>query len=520
MQSLHRLGPRCSGWALIALFGLLVGCGPAVPDKAASQSANPSQGQETVPPNVVILFADDLGYGDLGSFGHPYIRTPHIDALAAGGQRWTDFYVAAPVCSPSRAALLTGRLPVRSGLYGNRIRVFFPGERGGLPDNETTLAEALKDRGYATAMFGKWHLGDAPHALPTRHGFDEWIGVPYSNDMNWVDEPDFDALVKMSLTGDVQQRAEAMARRGAKYADPRAEHFAAPLFFSKVLPDRIEDQVEQPTDQTQLTRRATQSAVAFIQQHKDQPFFLYMPYSMPHTPLFRSEDFVNSSLGGRYGDVIEEIDWSVGAIRDALAEAGVLDNTLVIFTSDNGPWLFMREEGGVAGLLRDGKGTTFEGGVRVPAVFSWPGTIDPDVVSDMGSAMDLFSTVMTLVGGTADTATDGLDLSPRLLGDAPSPRTEMPYYRGGTLYAYRKGPWKLHLVTEGAYGLPPQRQEHEVPQLYHLLRDPAERFDVSAQHPEVVADLLAAIAAHQAQVPIAPPLFDARLAAMMSAAQP
>ena len=501
---------------LAAIAAVTAGC-----DTASSKPLANGGGSSTDSrPNVVILFADDLGYGDLGSFGHPYIRTPNIDSLAAEGQRWTDFYVAAPVCSPSRAALLTGRLPVRSGLYGNTIRVYFPDEPGGLPQGETTLAEALQAKGYATAMFGKWHLGDAPHALPTRHGFDEWEGVPYSNDMNWVDEPDFDALVKMSLSGDAEQRAAASARRAAKYAKPMAGHFEAPLFFSKATPDGFIDRVEQPTDQTQLTRRATASAVDFIRRSADRPFFLYMPYSMPHTPLFRSGEFVDRSLGGRYGDVVEEIDWSVGAIHDALAEAGVLENTLVVFTSDNGPWLFMREEGGVSGLLRDGKGTTFEGGVRVPTVFYWPGTIAAEVVSDIGSAMDLFSTVMALVGDDARTATDGIDLSSRLLGQGPSGRNEMPYYRGGTLYAYRKGPWKLHLVTEGAYGLPPKRQEHDSPQLYHLHRDPAERFNVASQHPEVVADMLAAVAAHKARVSVAPPLFDARLAALMTQAKP
>ena len=470
-------------------------------------------------PNIVILFADDLGYGDLGSFGHPYIRTPNIDTLAANGQRWTDFYVAASVCSPSRAALLTGRLPVRSGLYGNTIRVYFPDEPGGLPQSEVTLAEALRDSGYATGMFGKWHLGDAPHALPTRHGFDEWIGVPYSNDMNWVGEPGFEDLVKLNMRGNAAEQAAVYARRGAKYANPKAEDFAAPLMFSHATDGGFSDRVEQPTDQALLTQRATDAAVDFIQRSASGPFFLYLPYSMPHTPLFRSDAFAGHSLGGRYGDVVEEIDASVGAIHDAIEAAGVLDNTLIVFTSDNGPWLFMREEGGVAGLLRNGKGTTFEGGVRVPTVFYWPGTVKPEVVSDIGSATDLFSTVMALVGVDAPSATDALDLSPRLLGDGASPRTEMPYYRGGTLYAYRKGPWKMHFITEGAYGLPPERLQLEMPALYHLRRDPAERFDVAAQYPEVVADIQAAVEAHRAGLTIAPPLFDARLAAIAAELQ-
>ena len=483
---------------------------------SASADANTVFSMPGQPPNIVIFFADDLGYGDLGSFGHPYIRTPNIDTLAANGQRWTDFYVAAPVCSPSRAALLTGRLPVRSGLYGDTIRVFFPDEPGGLPQSEVTLAEALQEKGYATGMFGKWHLGDAPHALPTRHGFDEWIGVPYSNDMNWVGEPGFADLVKLNVSGNAAQLAAVYARRGAKYADPQAKHFAAPLLFSRSADGEFADRIEQSTDQTLLTQRATEAAVDFIQRSASRPFFLYMPYSMPHTPLFRSEAFAGSSLAGRYGDVVEEIDASVGAIRKAIEAAGVLDNTLIVFTSDNGPWLFMREEGGVSGLLRDGKGTTFEGGVRVPTVFYWPGTVAPEVVSDIGSAMDLFSTVMTLAGGDAPSATDALDLSPRLLGEGASPRNEMPYYRGGTLYAYRKGPWKLHFVTEGAYGLSPEKQQHETPLLYHLHRDPAERFNVAAQHPDVVADIVASVVAHRANLTIAPPLFDARLAAIMA----
>lgn len=511
MGECRRRMPRRIGqasWLLVLLAAMSASADNRVGSTSSARS-----------PNIVIFFADDLGYGDLGSFGHPYIRTPNIDTLAANGQRWTDFYVAAPVCSPSRAALLTGRLPVRSGLYGNTIRVYFPDEPGGLPQSEVTLAEALRDSGYATGMFGKWHLGDAPHALPTRHGFDEWIGVPYSNDMNWVGEPDFEDLVKLSMRGNAAEQAAVYARRGAKYANPKADDFAAPLMFSQATDEGFSDRVEQPTDQTLLTQRATDAAVDFIQRSASGPFFLYLPYSMPHTPLFRSDAFAGHSLGGRYGDVVEEIDASVGAIHDAIEAAGVLDNTLIVFTSDNGPWLFMREEGGVAGLLRNGKGTTFEGGVRVPTVFYWPGTVKPEVVSDIGSATDLFSTVMALVGVDAPSATDALDLSPRLLGDGASPRTEMPYYRGGTLYAYRKGPWKMHFITEGAYGLPPERLQLEVPALYHLRRDPAERFDVAAQYPEVVADIQAAVAVHRAGLTIAPPLFDARLAAIAAELQ-
>ena len=463
-------------------------------------------------PNVVLIMTDDQGYGDLSCHGNPVLKTPNLDQLYHESVRLTDYHVA-PTCTPTRAALMTGHWPNRTGAWHTTFG------RSLLREDAVTLGQVFQQAGYATGMFGKWHLGDAPHALPTRHGFDEWIGVPYSNDMNWVDEPDFAELVKLSMRGNTAEQAAVYARRGAKYADPKAEHFAAPLMFSRATNNGFVDRVEQPTDQTLLTQRATEAAVDFIQRSADEPFFLYMPYSMPHTPLFRSDAFAGRSLGGRYGDVVEEIDASVGAIHDAIEAAGVLENTLIIFTSDNGPWLFMREEGGVSGLLRDGKGTTFEGGVRVPTVFYWPGTVVPEVVSDIGSAMDLFPTVMALVGGDATSATDALDLSPRLLGEDASPRNEMPYYRGGSLYAYRKGPWKLHFITEGAYGLPPAKQQHETPKLYHLQRDPAERFDVAAQNPRVVADLQAAVVAHQAAVTVAPPLFDARLAAIAAQLQ-
>ncbi len=488
---------------------MLLACLASVASALAGQTIPATKLATT--PNIVILFADDLGYGDVQSYGHPYIRTPHIDELATTGQRWTDFYAAAPVCSPSRAGLLTGRLPLRSGLYGRTIRVYFPGEPGGLPAAEVTMAEALQQRGYRTGIFGKWHLGDAPHALPTRHGFDEWLGVPYSNDMDWVGEPGFDELVAMSMRGDNEGRAEALAERAAKYADPQEAHHAAPLITSRRQQEGYIDSVEQPTIQANLTKRYTAAAVDFIKRNRDHPFLVYVPYTMPHTPLFRSTEFVGRSIGGRYGDVVEEIDWSVGQIRQALRAVGVENNTLVIFSSDNGPWLTMNEEGGRAGLLRDGKGTTFEGGMRVPTVFSWPGKLPAGVVSEIGSALDLFPTVMALSGSNVATGVDGKDLSDTLLGKAPSPRKELAYYRAGVLYAYRYGPWKLHFITEGAYGLPPQRTEHEQPLLFHLHRDPSERFDVAAANPDVVAEIQKAVAKHKRSMVPAAPLFDARL---------
>ncbi len=464
------------------------------------------------PPNFVVLMADDLGYGDLGSYGHPAIRTPNLDRLAAGGQRWTDFYVAAPVCSPSRGALLTGRYPVRTGLYGDQIGVFFPGDPGGIPETELTLAEALRDAGYATAIVGKWHLGDAAHALPTRHGFDYWQGLPYSNDMDWADGIGIDAVRAMRAAGQTEALLELRRARQKQYFQPASSGWNVPLMESRcdsggACADRV---LERPARQEALTRRATEAAVAFMTEHQDAPFFLYVPYSMPHTPLFRSEAFAERSIGGRYGDVVEELDWSVGEIVNALDGLGLRERTLVLFTSDNGPWLLMNSHGGSAGLLRQGKATTFEGGMRVPLIASRPGWVAPGVVSALGSTLDVFATVAALAGIETPT-TDGFDLSPVFLGSSEGSREEIAYYRGSELRAYRQGPWKLHLITEGAYNQPPPRVVHEQPQLYHLGEDPGERFDVSAQYPDVVARLEAAIARHRTSTPVAEPIMDKRL---------
>jgi arylsulfatase A len=487
---------------LIAICGLVGSCSVAPGGYSDSQS-NVAQ-----LPNIVIIFADDLGYGDLGSFGHPYNRTPNLDRLAIEGQRWTDFYVAAPVCSPSRGALLTGRLPVRTGLYGEQIGVFFPQEPGGIPDAEVTLAEALKPLGYATGIFGKWHLGDAPHAWPTRHGFDEWQGVPHSNDMDWEDGYHLMDLRAMNARGETERRAAISERRRGFYADPVEAAWTTP-FITSAVDGSFE--IEENTRQALLTRRSTEAAVDFMERHRDQPFLLYVPFSMPHTPLFRSEEFVGRSLGGRYGDVIEEIDWGVGQIRSTLESLGLAENTLIMFSSDNGPWLTMNEEGGRAGLLRHGKNTTFEGGVRVPTIFFWPGRIQPGTVSEIGSTLDIFATVMSLVGSDSHSGVDGVDLSSVLLDGDAGLRREMPFYRRGQLMAYRIGPWKLHYITEGAYGQPPERTVHAEPLLYNLLRDPSERFNVAADNPEIVRQIEAAVVRHRAEVPIRAPLFDVRL---------
>ena len=460
--------------AMAGLALLVAACAPASPTSIAEQ-----------PPNIVIITADDLGYGDLASYGHPNIRTPHLDRMAEEGQRWTSFYAQAPVCSPSRAALLTGRVHLRSGMFGRRSAVFFPDSRAGLPDEEVTLAEVLGDLGYATGIVGKWHLGHLPEYLPTRHGFDSWYGIPYSNDMDW-------------------NLPEGLGNRSA-YFEPEIDYWQVPLI-------RNETEFERPADQTTLTRRYTEEAVAFIEEHRDGPFLLYMPHSMPHMPLFASEEFRGRSTAGIYGDVIEEIDWSVGQVMAALEGAGLSERTLVVFTSDNGPWLSYQTHAGTPGLLRDGKGTTFEGGMRVPGLFWWPGTIEPGVTQEIGSTMDLFTTAIALAGGRVpdDRPIDGVDLSPVLFGEGPSPREVMSYYRMGELYAFRQGRYKVHFVTEGRYGLPPLRTDHDPPIMFDLDEDPAERFDVAAERPEALAAIVAAAERYQANMTVAEPLFDLR----------
>ena len=447
--------------ALVAAV-LLAGCLPR-PD-----AMNP--GFEGLP-NFVIIFADDLGYGDLGAFGHPTIRTPHLDQMAAEGLRFTQFYTGASVCTPSRAALLTGRLPVRNGMAHDRIRVIFPPSDGGLPADEITIAEGLKERGYATAAIGKWHLGHRDGHLPTRHGFDEYFGIPYSNDMS-------------------------PATSGGK----RAQTYPPlPLM-------RGESIIEEEPDQRYITRRYTEEAQAFIRANRDQPFFLFLPHSMPHIPIFASDTFEGTSSRGLYGDVIEELDWSTGQILEVLREEGLAEKTLVIFTSDNGPWLTVGLAGGSAGLLHNGKGTTWEGGMRVPAIAWWPGQISPgSSTQSMGTTMDLLPTLFGLAGVAlpGDRVLDGVDLNPVLRDPEVSVRDAVYYYRGVRLFAVRKGSWKLHYITQSAYvGDSPVIQDP--PALYHLDHDPSERFNVAADHPEVVSEIESMVAEHRDALVMAP----------------
>ena len=441
-------------WCLLLLPGLLLV--PAITSLAAGQR----------PPNVVLIYCDDLGWGDLGCFGNPRIRTPNIDRLARQGTRFTSFYVAQAVCSASRAALLTGCYANRLGIHG----ALGPKQKIGLHPDEMTLAEVLKPRGYATAIVGKWHLGRPVELLPTRQGFDEYFGLPYSNDM-WPQNPN-----------------------AAKNAYP-----PLPLIDG----ERV---IEEMPDQSQLTRRYTERAVSFIDRNASRPFFLYLAHSMPHVPLFVGSRFAGRSRQGLYGDVIEEIDASVGEVLKALRRHRIEDDTLVIFTSDNGPWLSYGDHAGSAGPFREGKGTSFEGGIRVPCVMRWPGHIPKGRTNDTPlMTIDVLPTVARLAGAALPPRTiDGLDVWPILRGDrgATNPHPAyFIYYNQGDLLAVRSGDWKLFFPHTsqtlagrpgGANGIAARYQQLPVgTELYHLRRDSGETRNVIDAHPEVVARLTA-----------------------------
>jgi len=456
---------RFSVCALAVCCGLAICSLLSLPVQADNDSADSSESK----PNIVIIFADDLGYGDLSVQGHPSIRTPHLDRMAQQGMRFTDFYVASSVCTPSRAALLTGRLPIRSGMSGGKEnRVIYPDSEGGLPEEEITLAEGLQDVGYATACIGKWHLGSRPQDLPTNHGFDYFFGLPFSNDMNHDR--------KKSGTG---------RKKAGINPNPDYHWWDVPLIKNT-------EEIERPVNQHTLTKRYTEEALRFIDEHQDGPFFLYLPHTMPHVPLFASEDFHDKSRRGRYGDTIEEIDWSVGQILQQLQDKGIAENTLVFFTSDNGPWLNREFAGGTAGLLRDGKAGTWEGGFRVPGIAWWPDRIEAgQVTSEIATTMDLYSTCLLLAGKEVptDQEVDGVDLRPVLLENGESPRNIVHYYRGNELYAIRKGPFKAHFTTWYGYSKEPAK-EHDPPLLFHLGKDPGEHYNIADEHPEVLEDLI------------------------------
>lgn len=444
-------------WLL--LFILAVGASVAAP--AASRL-----------PNIVIIFADDQGYADVGAFGAKGFKTPNLDRLAREGVKFTNFHVAQPVCSASRAALLTGCYPNRIGIHG----ALGPLAKHGISENEMTLAELLKQKGYATGMAGKWHLGRPAPFLPVHHGFDEYFGLPYSNDM-WPSHPE--------------------AKRGTYPLLPLIEG------------DQVIDSEVTPAEQANLTTWYTERAVKFIERNKDRPFFFYLAHSMPHVPLHVSDKFKGKSKQGLYGDVIMEIDWSVGEVLKALKQHKLDDNTLVIFTSDNGPWLNYGNHAGSTGPLREGKGTTWEGGTRVPCIMRWPGKIPRGKTSDaMLMTIDLLPTIAKLTDAELPKhKIDGLDVWSLITGakSAKNPHDAyFFYYHQSQLQAVTSGDgqWKLYLPHEfrtlagrpgGKDGIPAKYEQAKItaPELYDLKRDLSETKNVAAANPEMVQRLLA-----------------------------
>jgi arylsulfatase A len=460
---IHTTAHRPITFAAFLLAALLV-----APTSTQRPAARPG-------PNVIVVLVDDMGYADIRLGGNPVIQTPNLDAMARTGLQLTSLY-ASPLCTPTRGRLLTSRYPGRTGI----VNVTGPGSPQGIRDEEVTLPEALKARGYRTAMFGKWHIGDFdtnPAFNPTRHGFDEFLGLPYSHDYN-----------------------------------PPA---GVPLYHNM-------DKVEQPVKYDLLTRRYTEEAIRFIRSAPDRPFFVYLAHNMPHIPIGTSEPFKGHSRAGRYGDVVEEIDWSVGQLLETLRDLRLDRETIVVFQSDNGPWVSMAEQTydrgergtkvqgdiGWPGLLRGSKGSTYEGGVRVPGIVLWPGTIPGGAVSaDTISVMDWYPTFVHLAGGSisAGHPVDGIDVSAFLKGAAAHPRQELFYYGGANIQAVRDGAWKLRIgpperAGRGGRGAPAGRggagrsnepDAEPTIELFNVDTDPAERFNVAAAHPDIVARLRA-----------------------------
>ncbi len=457
----------------------------AVSVVAATCSPRFAAADESTPPNIVLIFADDLGYADIGCFGSEINRTPRIDRLASEGSKFTHFYNAQAVCSASRAALMTGCYSNRVGMEGALNHT----SPAGIHPDERLIPEILQDQGYATAMFGKWHLGLSPYFSPLKNGFDEYFGIPYSND-------------------------------NTKYHPTLAEIMPPlPLYDG-------DEVIEEDPDQSLFTRRCTQRAVDFINRNHDRPFFLYVPHIMPHVPIFASEDFRGRSPHGLFSDVIEEIDWSVGQIVDAVDAAGLGDNTLIIVTSDNGPFLSYGAHAGRATPLREGKLTAFEGGVRVPCVIRWPGKVPAGRVCDAPlMTIDLLPTFVRLTGAELPAAIiDGRDATDLLFGELDAAWAERPllFYTGNELHAVRQGRWKLHLdhpyltkvndevrddgkpaghgtlapksITQSGVEGIASRHGYRIAQqtqaLYDLQQDPGEATDLADRHPDVVARLL------------------------------
>jgi arylsulfatase A len=433
-------------------------------------------------PNIIVIFADDQGYQDLGVFGSPNIKTPNVDRMAKDGMRFTDFYSAASVCTPSRAALMTGCYPERVG----RLGVLFPRDNKGLNPEETTIAKMLKAKGYATACIGKWHLGHKKPFLPTNHGFDTYFGIPYSNDMG-IDP-------KMDLANDINWRNDFNEE---KFRKLQGRSGGPPLL-------RGTEVVEFPVDQNTLTKRYTEEAIKFITANKDKPFFVYMPHTMPHIPLYATPQFAGKSEAGLYGDTIEEMDWSVGQILATLNKLGLDKNTLVVYTSDNGPWNLPgnatskvkgnmnRRIGGSALPLRGYKFQQFEGGMREPTVMWWPGHIPAgSVCKEIAGTIDILPTVAAITGAKLpDKKIDGHNILPLLEGKADAKSPHKAYFYQSK--AVRIGNWKLLSGARGANG--------KGPHLYDLSKDIGEKNNVAADNPEIVKELSGALEAFKAEM--------------------
>ena len=425
-------------------------------------------------PNIVIIFMDDLGYGDISNFGAINYKTPNIDKMVNEGMLFTNFYSAQAVCSASRAGLLTGTYPNRIGISG----ALMPYSKKGLHDDEITIAEILKDKGYATAIYGKWHLGHQKKFLPNNHGFDTYLGIPYSNDMWPVD---FDG----------NQISDSSNWKKKSYPQ-------LPLIkdFEKIR------EIKTLEDQAILTTLYTEESVKFINENKENPFFLYVPHTMPHVPIAVSDKFLGKSKQGLYGDLMMELDWSVGEIIKTLDDNNILENTLVIFTSDNGPWLNFGNHAGSTGGLREGKGTSFEGGQRVPTVMLWKDVIPKGkIANQLSSTIDLLPTIASIVDGDLpDHKIDGVNILEILQGKESEPRDHFFYYYGNNnLEAVRIDNWKLMLPhsSRSYNGVLPKNDGHPGPyerietglELYNLRRDPGEEYDVIKLYPEIAKEL-------------------------------
>ncbi|CAJ1056891.1 arylsulfatase A [Xyrichtys novacula] len=434
------------------------------------------------PPNFILIFADDLGFGDLGCYGHPSSLTPNLNRLAEGGLRFTDFYCTSPVCSPSRASLLTGRYQTRSGIYPG---VLYPGSRGGLPLNETTIAEVLKPLGYATAAIGKWHLGVGANGtfLPTRQGFDEYLGIPYSHDMgpckNLTCFPPDVKCVGLCDVGTV----------------------TVPLMHNEVI-------MQQPVNFLDLERAYSDFATQFISKavEKETPFFLYYPSHHTHYPQYAGPEAAGKTLRGKFGDALLELDNTIGKILTTLENTGVITNTLIFFTADNGPELMRMSRGGNAGPLRCGKGTTYEGGMREPAIAFWPGIIRPGVTHEIASTLDILPTIASLSGAKLpQVMLDGVDMTDILFSHEGGKRETMMFYPTDPnekygLFALRLGKYKAHFYTRGAThsSTTPDLAcpvfavltAHDPPLVFDLEADPSENYPLRLEERPDLQDLL------------------------------